>query len=155
MTVALTGLDVFCCELLHQITVHACSDDAAVLERLYSSPTGGMEPEFESDWREYVQPDLRELFQNANDVVMADLKGFPSRNLQDDYSLKIPVRHLEAWIHSLNQARISLASQFDLTEREMERAMPIDGEGRALALFQVQFYGLLLECFLFQLDDGQ
>jgi hypothetical protein len=63
------------------------------------------------------------------------------------------VKHLEAWIHALNQARLALSARFGFTERDMEDAIPIEGDQRALALFQVHFYGFLQECFLRQLED--
>jgi hypothetical protein len=62
------------------------------------------------------------------------------------------VKHLEAWIHALNQARLALAARHEFAERELEREVPTEGGERALALFQIHFYGLLQEFFLRQLD---
>ncbi|HZJ13940.1 MAG TPA: DUF2017 family protein [Chthoniobacteraceae bacterium] len=153
-TVELSGIDLLCCELLRQIVVSGQVDDfPAARERLYSSPSHGREPEFDQDWKDYVEPDLRDMFRTSREVVQAALKNFPPKKPADSYTLNIPVKHLEAWIHALNQARLALSARFNFTEHEMEDAIPIEGDQRALALFQVHFYGFLQECFLRQLED--
>jgi Domain of unknown function (DUF2017) len=151
-TVVISGLDAFCCELLHQITVSAQSDNAAARARLFSSPTRAREPELESDWRKYVHPELQQIFQSAREIVESDLKDFPVDPAADFHTLPIPVSHLEAWIHSLNQARLALAASFEFREEEMEREIATDGDTRALALFQTHFYGFLMEYFLREVD---
>jgi hypothetical protein len=153
-TVELGGLDLLCCELLRQIVGCAQVDDfPAARERLYSSPTHGREPECDEDWKNYVEPDLRDMFRSSQEVVQTALKNFPPKKSADSYTLHIPVKHLEAWIHTLNQARLALSARFGFTEHDMEDAIPIEGDQRALALFQVHFYGFLQECFLRQLED--
>jgi hypothetical protein len=153
-TVELGGLDLLCCELLRQIVVSAQVDDfPAARERLYSSPTHGREPELDQDWKKYVEPDLRDMFRSAQEVVRAALENFPPDKAADSYTLRIPVANLEAWIHALNQARLALSARYNLTEHEMEDAIPIADNQRALALFQVHFYSLLQDCFLRQLED--
>ena len=153
-TVELGGIDLLCCELLRQIVVSAQVDDyPAARERLYSSPSHGREPEFDQDWKDYVEPDLRDMFRSSQEVVQAALKDFPPEKPAHSYTLHIPVKHLEAWIHVLNQARLALSARFGFTEHDMEEAIPFEGDQRALVLFQVHFYGFLQECFLRQLED--
>jgi len=153
-TVELGGIDLLCCELLRQIVVSGQVDDfPAARERLYSSPTHGREPEADQDWKNYVEPDLRDMFRTSREVVQAALKNFPPDKLADSYTLSIPIKHLEAWINALNQARLALSARYNFTEHEMEDAIPIESDQRALALFQVHFYGFLQECFLRQLED--
>jgi hypothetical protein len=152
-TVALTELNGFCCELLHRIAPNARNDDPAARERLFSSPTGGKEAEFEMDWLDYVQPELRQIFQSAIEVVEGDLSAFPAEDAdEEEVTLQIPLGHLEAWVHTLTQARLSLAARHDFKEDEILRMFPADGSSRALALFQMDFYGFLLECFLRELE---
>ncbi len=153
-TVALTELNVFCCELLHQIAPNARSDDPAAHGRLFSSPTSGKEPEFEMDWHEYVHPELRQLFTTAIEVVENDLHDFPPREAveEEEVTLRIPLSHLEAWVHTLTQARLSLAARYNFQEEEILRALPLDGSMRAIALFQMDFYAFLVECFVRELD---
>jgi len=153
-TVELGDLDSICCELLRQVVASAQVDDsAAARERIYSSPTDGREPEFDQDWKNYVEPDLRDMFRSSQEIVQTSLENFPPDKTAESYSLRIPMKHLEAWIHVLNQARLALSARYNFTERDMEDPIPIEGNQRALALFQVHFYGFLQECFLRQLED--
>ena len=152
-TVALRDLDLLCCELLHQIAVSAePGDSTAARARLFSSPSGGREPELDADWKEYVEPGLAHLFRSALGVVQEDLRDFPPAEPADDYTLHIPVKHLESWIHALNQARLAITARYDFTEREMEGKVPLAGDTRAFALFHVYFYGILQEWFLAELE---
>ncbi|MEO6742115.1 MAG: hypothetical protein ABIP20_17865 [Chthoniobacteraceae bacterium] len=65
----------FIAELLRILPACAAPEDDAARKRIFSSPTSGDEPEADDDWREYVEPDLRELFKTHVDVVTADLRG--------------------------------------------------------------------------------
>ena len=80
------------------------------------------------------------------------MQGFAPAEDTGDNALRIPVKNLEAWIHTLNQARLAIAARYDFSERDMDKRMSLDGGARSLALFQIHFYGVLQECFLQQLD---
>jgi hypothetical protein len=151
-TLLLSGLDVFCCELLRQIPPSAEVEEGdAAYSRLYPSPTAGKDRRLEEDWKDYVTPELRELFQSSMEIVREDLSTFPSDEPAMEYSLHIPVKHLKAWINAMNQARLALAARYNVTERDME-AEPQENNARALALFQIHFYGILQEYFLRESD---
>ena len=151
----LEEMDPQCTRLIHQILPTAqAEDDPAVMDRLYSSPTAGREPDFEDDWKEYVHPDLRHIFQNAQQIVQADLKGLAHDLVAGFASLQIPVKNLEAWVHTLNQARLAIATRYDFTDEDMEKPHSLGSDARSRALFQVHFYGFLQECFLQQLDTN-
>jgi hypothetical protein len=153
LTVELSELDEIGSELLRQILPSArADDDPLVRDRLYSSPTRGRDPEFDRDWKELVDPDLRELFRDAQQVVERDLKRLFAKNAAAADVLRIPVKHLDAWIHTLNQARLALASKYRFTDRDMENVENAADDRRGFALFQVHFYGFLQECFLRQLE---
>jgi hypothetical protein len=153
-TVALEELDVFICELLRQIPKSADPGGSRTARaRLFPSPTDGVEPEADAEWREYVEPGLRDLFREAVDVVRDDLKQLPAKEPPTLSTLRLPVRNLDAWVHALNQARLAMTARHGFTERELEREIPIEGNPRAFALFQVHFYGLLQEFFLRQLEE--
>ena len=113
---------------------------------------GRREPDFEQDWKNYVEPDLRSLFRSTQEIVEGDLKRFDPDESGDSSTLRIPVKNLEAWIHTLNQARLAIAARYDFTDKEMEKQLSLGSGARSLALFQVHFYGFLQECFLQQLD---
>jgi hypothetical protein len=152
-TVALEEIDSVVADLLRKIAPSADpTGSEAATARLFPRPTGGREPTAEEEWREYVEPDLRELFRDAVGVVEDDLKNLPATGPGALRGLNLPVKHLEAWIHALNQARLALAARHDFTEHELERDLPLEGGPRSFVLFQIHFYGLLQEFFLRQLD---
>ena len=154
-TLAIGELDLLGVELLHQIPVSAePADNTDVHDRFFPSPSGGRDARLDGDWQNYVEPGLRELFQDCLEVIESDLADFPGDTPQDYYTLQLPLKHLEAWIHGLNQARLALAARYDFTEEEMESRMPVTGDVRAFGLFQVHVYGFLQECFLRELGEG-
>jgi hypothetical protein len=138
--------------MLHQIAVSGEDEDPDAQARLFSSPSDGTELEMEEDWREYVQPELRQLFQSAREVVRGDLEDFPPDPVSDAMSLRLPVSHLESWLSALNQARLALAARHHVTELDMDH-VPRSGDSRALALFQIHLYGLLQEWFLREMGE--
>jgi hypothetical protein len=149
-TVSIGPLDLLYCEFLHEIRIAADpGENDAARQRLFPSPTNGGLPELDKDWLEYVEPELNDWFASCLQVVERDLKGFPGDH-PDPFSstLRIPFDHLDAWIHALNQARITLGIRYNFTEADMNEEIPIEGQERSLALFQEHFYGVLMECFL-------
>lgn len=154
-TIALEDIDLMCAALLTNLPLRADPDgDAKAEARLFSSPTHGADAETDADWKEYVEPDLRRLFQDAVDVVKGDLAGFPTAEAEPPYGLPLPVAHFEAWVHTLNQARLALAARFEFTERDMDHRIILDTDERSRALLEVRFYGLLQEFFLHQLREN-
>jgi hypothetical protein len=150
-TVGFLGLDPIFCELLHQIIPSADpGHDEAANRRLFSSPSGGTDPEFDSEWRSYVEPGLRELFQSHLEVVQQDLEDLPRRP-DGQCSVEFPMSHVEHWLGALNQARLALASRHNLTEEDME-SIPSMTDPRGIILFQVHLYGFLQECLIRELD---
>jgi hypothetical protein len=153
-TIAIGQLDLLGVELLAQIPVSSePADSIEAQQRLYPSPTGGRDRSLDHDWKNYVEPGLRELFQSSLQIIEDDLADFPPDEPADHYTLTLPVKHLEAWIHGLNQARLAIAARYDFTEQEMESRIPVTGDTRAFGLFQVHVYGFLQECFLRELGD--
>lgn len=152
-TVAVSKLDRTCCELLTRIASSADPGDSeAARARIFSTPTHGKEPEADRDWHEYVEPDLARLFQSALEIVEEDLAEFPPDNRRREHTLHIPVKNLEAWVHTLNQARLAIAARYDFTEKDMDSRLPVIDDARTLALFQMHFYGFLQERFLRELE---
>ncbi|MHA3770131.1 DUF2017 family protein [Verrucomicrobiota bacterium sgz303538] len=151
-TIVIEDLDQFLAELLDQISTCADPGDSeSVHDRLYSSPTHGKEPEFDEEWKQYVEPELREHFQSALEVVREDLANSYSGESASLQTLVVPVKHIESWIHALNQARLALGARYDVTEEDMEK-IPLGMGERELAIFQIHFYGYLQECFLHELE---
>ena len=154
--IEISELDPFLAELLRQIPASANPDGApAAQQRLFSPPTTGKETEICAEWKTYVEPELRRLFQSATETVAADLeqlngneKSFASR------TLRIPAKHADAWLSALNQARLVIAAKNNFTENELNDHFrsPI-GSRRDLSLFQVNFYGFLQEFILRELES--
>jgi Domain of unknown function (DUF2017) len=154
--IEISELDPFLAELLRQIPVSANPDGAPAAEqRLFSPPTTEKDAETRAEWKMYVEPELRRLFQTATETVATDLeqlngdeKSFANR------TLRIPAKHSDAWLSALNQARLAIAAKNGFTETELNDHFrsPI-GSRRDLSLFQVNFYGFLQEFILRELES--
>ena len=67
-------------------------------------------------------------------------------------ALTIANEHLEAWIHSLNQARLVLTERHNLQEEDLERTPPLAADPRSFLLAQLRFYADLQGVFLHVLE---
>lgn len=123
------------------------SGDSRALDRLYSRPAGPDEADFVDDWQELVQPELQHLFESANETVRRDLAH--AEQEEDGMLVTISENHVDAWINSLNQARLVLAARFGFGDKDMEGELPLAPlQPREFALFQVHLYGYIQECFI-------
>ncbi|HEY5037388.1 MAG TPA: DUF2017 family protein [Chthoniobacterales bacterium] len=156
-TLEISEIDPFLAELLRQVPASTRSEAVpAVEQRLFSAPASPNEKEFCEEWKLYVEPDLRQLFQTATETVEGDLQQLCEHEKPfANCTLRIPLAHSEAWLNSLNQARIALAAKYDFTEAELSDhyRSPI-GSRRDLSLFQVNFYGFLQEFILREMECG-
>jgi hypothetical protein len=154
--IKISELDPFLVELLRQIPASANPEGAPAAEqRLFSLPTNGKEPEICAEWKTYVEPELRRLFQTAMQTVAADLEQLNSNEkIFANRTLRIPAKHTDAWLSALNQARLVIAAKNNFTESELNDHFrsPI-GSRRDLSLFQVNFYGFLQEFILRELES--
>ena len=150
-------LDPFLAELLRQIPESAQADGNADAEnRLFSVPATPPDADLCAEWKLYVEPELRRIFQTATETVAGDLAQLngnakPFANC----TLRIPALHAEAWLNALNQARLVIAAKYAFTNGELcdHYRSPI-GSRRDLGLFQVNFYGFLQEFILQHLIGG-
>ena len=153
--IEISELDPFLAELLRQIPSSANPEGAPAAEqRIFSPPVNGKEPEMCAEWKMYVEPELRRLFQTATETVGADLKQLNGNEQSlTNRTLRIPTKHSDAWLSALNQARLVIAAKNNFTELELSDHLrsPI-GSRRDLSLFQVNFYGFLQEFILRELD---
>ena len=150
-TLELSELDPFLAELLRQIPESTGTDDAeAARARLYSLPADPAETELCAEWKLYVEPELRHLFQSATKTVADDLKPLNGKSKPfENCTLRIPAKNADAWLSALNQARLAIAAKYGFTEGELcdHYRSPI-GSRRDLSLFQINFYGFLQEFIL-------
>ncbi|HEY2799582.1 MAG TPA: DUF2017 family protein [Chthoniobacterales bacterium] len=154
----ISEIDPFLAELLRQIPASTQSEAVpAVEERLFSAPAAPNEKELCAEWKIYVEPELRRLFQTTTETVTADLQQLGENEKPfANSAMRIPIAHADAWLNTLNQARLALAAKYDFTEAELSDhyRSPI-GSRRDLSLFQVNFYGFLQEFILRELEcDG-
>jgi hypothetical protein len=149
-TLVLSGLDDFLGALLRDVPLIGTPSGGSE-KRLFPDPTGGREAQTDTDWRELVRPELEEYFALNRDVVQGDLRQLRATR-GGVFELEIAVAHLPQWIHSLNQARLALDAQHQIGERQLDEESELSGE-EGLALFQIQFYGLLQEWMLSRADS--
>ncbi len=156
--IEITEIDPFLAELLRQIPASTNPEAIPAAEqRLFSAPAGPNEKEFCAEWKIYVEPELRRLFQSTTETVAADLHQLePNEKPFANCALRIPMTHSDAWLNALNQARLALAAKNDFTEAELcdHYRSPI-GSRRDLSLFQVNFYGFLQEFILREMECSE
>jgi hypothetical protein len=147
----ISELDPFLAELLRQIPESTNTEGAETAHRrLFSSPAPASDGEICAEWKLYVEPELRRLFQTATETVAADLQQLNgSTKPFANCTLRIPAANAEAWLNALNQARLVIAAKYNFTDGELcdHYRSPI-GSRRDLGLFQVNFYGFLQEFIL-------
>ena len=126
---------------------------------------GGDGDEFNEDWEQYVEPEIRDLFRTARETVEVDLASLadgidepPVKSLDPEafeptsLTLEIPFKHAEAWLSVLNQARLVIAARRGFGERDMDEdlAFPPISE-REMDLFRVHFYDFIQQVLLGEL----
>jgi hypothetical protein len=135
----------FLFQFLGEIPGRASSNDPRVEARFFPDPAS--DQELIEDWKSFVQPELLEFFQSARETVKADLRGASEND--GVFSMSIPKTHGDAWLSALNQARLAMTEEFGFDEKDMAAEVaPTPEDPRAMALFQVGFYGFLQECLV-------
>ena len=145
----ISDLDPFLAELLRQIPQSTNPDGApAAKTRLFSQPSA--EKEICAEWKSYVEPELRRLFRSATETVAADLAELNGNEKSlRNRTLHIPLEHADAWLNTLNQARLVIATKYEFSDEELnDHGRSPLGSRRDLGLFQISFYGFLQEFIL-------
>jgi len=144
-SVLLGGLDEFLVSLIRDLP-QVGSPEPDSEPRLFPSLTEGRQPEADADWAEFVRPELEAHFQVNRDRVFEDCSKIRQEG-QRSFKLEISQKSAPAWIHAINQARLSLAAKYHFSEEQLEHGNVGEGPER-LAMFQMQFYGMLQEWLL-------
>jgi hypothetical protein len=156
--IEISDLDPFLAELLRQVPESTNTEGVeGAQQRLFSSPAAASEREICAEWKVYVEPELRRLFQTATEIVSGDLQQLNgSTKPFANCTLRIPAKNSDAWLNALNQARLVIAAKYNFTETDLcdHYRSPI-GSRRDLGLFQVNFYGFLQEFILHEPEKGQ
>lgn len=142
-------IDEFAAMLLRELPGIANSNGEQANERIYQTPTGGNDDEIDSDWKDIVEPELRDLFASALDFVVEDLAGLKTE-ATTGLGIHIPAAHGEPWIHTLTRARLVLGAEWEVTEDDMESGFShTNGDPeRTMAIVKIDFYGMMLEFFI-------
>lgn len=135
----------FLFDLLEAVPQRAASQDPRVENRFYPPPA---EDELlQEDWKSLVQPGLQECFLSAREIVISDLRRVSET--KDGSMVQIPSNHMDAWLNTLNQARLAIAEENRFGEKDLAgEIVPNASDPRSLALFQISFYGFLQECLV-------
>src|SRR2546421_10305512 len=110
-------LDPFLAELLRQVPESAQPKDSpAAEERLFSAPSPPEEKDLCSQWKVYVVPELRRLFQSATETVRQGLGQIqcPGK-ASDNFSLSSPLDHTDASINGIKPVRLGIAGTCQLS----------------------------------------
>tara|TARA_R110000850_G_scaffold9033_22_gene33379 strand:- start:2138 stop:2707 length:570 start_codon:yes stop_codon:yes gene_type:complete len=112
------------------------------------------------DWQQYVQPDLKDTFVSARDLVSQDLEAVETIDANDFLEpeqikmaggvaelrrLRVPLDHADSWYSVLNQARLLMNEEYELAESDdrlllqLQKAETID-QARILMLAQYELY---------------
>ena len=154
-SLVIADLDSFLAELLRQIPDSADPAGEAQAEaRLFTHPSE--EKEICTEWKSYVEPELRRLFRSATETVADDLKQLNGNEKSfRNRTLAIPLEHADAWLNTLNQARLVIAAKYKFSDEELNDhdRSPI-GSRRDLGLFQINFYGFIQEFILREMQGG-
>lgn len=140
------GLTRDCLETLRGVPMLVESSDPRVRERLLPETYDSVEDE--QQWREHATPELERLFMSRLQIVRKDLAAVRKLEAVDSWVLFLPDTHGNAWLASLNAARLSLYVLNDLDASHLER----DGDERCTekqreAVWRIQFLAEI-QCIL-------
>ena len=162
-------IEPFFVDLLHRIPASADpGENAAANERLFGAPVEDDPDRFNDDWKEFVEPEIRDLFRSATEIVAEDLRALPKPASPhgdeeefvfdpasfngEEQSLEVPRRHIDAWMTTLNRARLVIAAKNDFGEEAMDEDLQFPPlTNRDLSMFQVHFYDFLQQVLLREL----
>ncbi len=113
------GLTRGCVDTLRGVPMLLESNDSRVRERLL--PETYQDAEEEAQWRRHASPELERLFLSRAQIVRKDLAAMRQLKDLDSWVLVVPDTHANAWLASLNAARLALFLLSDLTATHLER----------------------------------
>ena len=148
-------IDEFAAMIIRELPGLASSTDERAEARVFQTPTDGKDEDLDEEWKDTVEPEMRELFADAMDLVIQDLAKL-KENEEGELRLQIPAKHVDAWIHTLNRARLNLGAEWDVTEEDMNYTRTSESQDpeRPMAILKIDFYGMLLS-FLVDLKSEE
>lgn len=149
------GIPSVVSDLLLQIPRWSEVENEEIDRRIFSEPGEGEELDgLREDWHAYVEPELHEYFLSTRQIVETDLRRMVEE--EDGLCVEFPLKHADAWLNALNQARLALAALHGMDENELSASGPHEVQNeRDLALFQIHFYGMIQQWLLEVLEGGE
>lgn len=145
------GLTQYCVETLRGVPMLIESTDPRVRRRLL--PDTYEKVDDQEEWRDTAVPELERLFLSRAQLVRRDLAMLKKLDNLDSWVLLIPDVHANAWLSSLNAARLALYVLNDLRPDHLER----DGIEQAspkqqAALLRIHFLAEIQSVLLGDID---
>jgi len=145
------GLTRICLETLRGVPMLLESNDPRVRKRLM--PETYDDAEAELQWRQHAAPELERLFLSRAQIVRKDLAAMRQLKDADSWVLFVPDTHQNAWLATLNAARLALFLLSELEAVHLER----DGHQRATekqreAIARIHFLAELQSILMGQFD---
>lgn len=146
-------------ETLRGVPMLIESNDPRVRKRLM--PETYDDAEAEAQWRRHATPELERLFLSRAQIVRRDLAAMRQIKDTDSWVLKVPDTHSNAWLASLNAARLALYLLSDLDASHLERGGARKAtEKQREAVDRIHFLAelqsvLMGECEVLDDEDGE
>jgi len=132
------GLTQHCVETLRAVPMLIESNDPRVRKRLLPETYDCVEDE--EEWRDAAVPELERLFLSRAQLVRRDLEKLKKLEQLDSWVLLIQDKHCNAWLSSLNAARLALYALADLKPEHLERdGIDLAAPKQQLALLRIHF----------------
>lgn len=121
-------------------------DEDAVRRRLF--PDVYEDPEEQAHWQRYGAPELEALFATRQALVSKDLESLEQAGSRH-YRLWIAKSHEQAWLQSLNAARLTLFARHGLSASDMELdPAEATDEDKEIALVRIHVMAHVQEALL-------
>jgi len=119
--------------------------DGPARGRLFPNPS--TDAKVNDDWQHYVTPELETLFAAAGDILAKDIQLLAeSKEALKGQSVTFPLRHCDAWISAINQARLILGAQHNVTDADMDDHEFSDpNDPKQQAVLRIHVLGYLLQ----------
>ncbi|MSR64393.1 MAG: DUF2017 family protein [Verrucomicrobiae bacterium] len=146
----LSGIDWVAASCLLEVpSILSLAKSGPAHDRLFQKVSAS-DPALNEDWLNHVTPELGTLFAEAGEILAKDIElfGTETKSLKPR-ALTFSIAHLNAWMSALNQARLILGAQHDVTESDMdEREFSDPDNPKQQAVLRIHVLGYLVQVFV-------
>ncbi len=145
--IVIKELPSFFAEVLYSLPEILENEDEVVKARLF--PEAFETSSEQQEWERLVGPELAHLYQTRKEIVANDLDLVRWDSTGESFDLTIPVNHTNAWLSTLNAARLCLFIANGFSDEDMERdPFEMDDPEKGIALSKIHFMAFLQEVLL-------